>query len=168
MPLCVCLRCMPLCVCLRAPTDRAFLCWGCLCTVVYFKKGFEWFVVMYACTVAAVVLNSIRTARKSDIWPVRHTPSSSMSIYYVSLPLPASPPPPFLSSCCTPAQFFVQPSLVIHVPIARSAKLLCTLQHLVHRCCATGRSQQAGSTWADSSVFGCPRCSSARQARTCR
>ena len=47
------------------------MCWGCLCTVVYFEKGFEWFVVMYASTVAAVVLNSIRTALKSDIWPVR-------------------------------------------------------------------------------------------------
>jgi hypothetical protein len=28
---------------------------------------------MYACTVAAVVLNSMRTALKSDIWPVRES-----------------------------------------------------------------------------------------------
>ncbi len=66
---------------------RTFASWGCLCTVVYFEKGFDWFVVMYACTVAAVVLNSIWTALNSDIWPVRFasarpTPVAQMSLRF--------------------------------------------------------------------------------------
>eukprot|EP01046_Picozoa_sp_COSAG06_P026431 COSAG06_NODE_2273_length_7196_cov_6.990982_3_plen_203_part_00 len=58
---------------------RALICWGCICTVVYFEKGFDWFVVMYACTVAAVVLNSFRTAFYSDIWPVGARPLRTLS-----------------------------------------------------------------------------------------
>jgi hypothetical protein len=54
-----------------------------MCTVVYFEKGFDWFVVMYACTVAAVVLNSFRTAFYSDIWPV-----GARSLRTLSSPLP--------------------------------------------------------------------------------
>ena len=49
---------------------------------------------MYACTVAAVVLNSIRTARKSDIWPVRHTPSCPCLYILCLSPSPCFPPSP--------------------------------------------------------------------------
>jgi dihydroceramidase len=44
--------------------------WGCFCTAVYFQQGFDYFVLTYALTVAAVIINSVRTSLRSEIWRV--------------------------------------------------------------------------------------------------
>ena len=44
--------------------------WGCFCSLVYFQKGFDYFLITYAVTVAAVILNSVRTSLNSTLWPI--------------------------------------------------------------------------------------------------
>ena len=44
--------------------------WGGLVTYIYFRAGFDAFIALYAMTVAAVILNGVRTSVRSEIWPV--------------------------------------------------------------------------------------------------